>query len=166
MARLTRLEKLLFRLEAQHACLNWAFGEIAGAPGIVCELGLGHGRTYDFLRANLPGRDIYVFDREIDCFEDCVPPQDRMFLGEISNTLQQAIDRFAGTAALVHSDMGSYDPDRNAAMSALLGEKLPDLLAPGAILLSDLPLRVPSLAVLPVPAGAREGSYHLFRRQA
>ena len=28
----TRLERLLFRLEAQHRSLNWAFGEIEGRP--------------------------------------------------------------------------------------------------------------------------------------
>jgi hypothetical protein len=165
MKPLTRLEKLLFRLEAQHVCLSWAFGEIAASPGVVCELGLGHGRTYDFLRANLPGRDIYVFDREIDCFEDCVPPADMMFRGEIAQTLDVAAARLGGQAVLVHSDMGSYDADRSAAMTALLSRKLPELLAPGAILLSDLPLRVPSLTALPLPAGARDDSYHLFRKQ-
>ncbi|WP_245299248.1 class I SAM-dependent methyltransferase, partial [Sinorhizobium sp. GL28] len=45
----SRLEKLLFRLEAQHICLEWALREIAGRPGIVFEMGLGHGRTYDHL---------------------------------------------------------------------------------------------------------------------
>ena len=49
MDRLTRLEKLLFRLEAQHICLQWIFREIAGRPGVVFEMGLGHGRTYDHL---------------------------------------------------------------------------------------------------------------------
>ena len=41
--RFTRLDKLRLRLEAQNACLDWAFGEIAGRPGPVFELGLGHG---------------------------------------------------------------------------------------------------------------------------
>ena len=63
MQTLTRLEKLLFRLEAQRLCLEWAFGEIAGMPGIVFEMGLGHGRTYDHLRTHLPKREIYVLLR-------------------------------------------------------------------------------------------------------
>ncbi|NRP21676.1 hypothetical protein LPJGGPFB_04935 [Ensifer adhaerens] len=58
-----RPEKLLFRLEAQRICLEWAFREIAGRPGIVFEMGLGHGRTYDHLRIHLPEREIYVLDR-------------------------------------------------------------------------------------------------------
>jgi hypothetical protein len=81
VAYVTRLERLLYRLEAQHACLGWAFGEIRHRAGLVFELGLGHGRTYDHLRSNLPGREIYVFDREVDCFPDCTPPADRLLLG-------------------------------------------------------------------------------------
>ena len=50
-------------------------------------MGLGHGRTYDHLRTYLPEREIYVFDREVDCFDDCIPPDDRMLLGDIADTL-------------------------------------------------------------------------------
>ena len=56
MKRLTQLDKLFFRLEAQHICLEWVFREISGHPGIVFEMGLGHGRTYDHLRTYLPER--------------------------------------------------------------------------------------------------------------
>jgi len=80
--KLTRLDKLRLRLVAQDACLGWAFGDITGKPGVVFELGLGHGRTYDHIRTHLPDRDIYVFDREVDCYEDCIPPADKMILGE------------------------------------------------------------------------------------
>ena len=85
MTRLTRLDKLLFRLEAQHISLQWIFREIAGLPGVVFEMGLGHGRTYDHLRTHLPDREIYVLDREIDCFDDCIPPDDRLLLGDIAD---------------------------------------------------------------------------------
>jgi hypothetical protein len=161
--RLTRLEQLLFRLEAQHICLGWAFGEIKGRPGLVFEMGLGHGRTYDHLRSNLPGRDIYVFDREVDCFEDCVPPADRLMLGEISETLAAAAKRFGRQAVLVHSDMGHYTQAHNVAMSAKLSRSLPAVLAPGAIVLSDLPLQLEGAHRLPLPAGVRADRYFLFR---
>ena len=78
MSELSRLDKLFYRVEAQHACLSWAFEQIADPPGVVFEMGLGHGRTYDHLRINLPDRDIYVFDREIDCIPDCRPPDNRL----------------------------------------------------------------------------------------
>lgn len=163
MTRLTRLEKLLFRLEAQYLCLAWAFKEIADRPGVVFELGLGHGRTYDHMREHLPGRDIYVFDRELDCFEDCIPPDDRLFIGDIDDTLATAATRFAGQVVLAHSDMGSYTQAHNDAMSAMLSRRLPAVLAPAAIMLSDLPLDLPGARALPLPSGAREGRYFIYR---
>jgi len=163
MAQLTRLERLLYRLEAQYSCLTWAFREIENLPGLVFEMGLGHGRTYDHLRANLPDREIYVFDREVDCFPDCRPPDDRLFLGDIGDSLVAAGARFPQGAILVHADMGSYQDAHNAAMRALLGRLLPPVLAPKAIVLSDLPLDLSGARPLPSPAGAREGSYFLYR---
>ena len=161
--RFTRLDKLRLRLEAQNACLGWAFGEIAGRPGPVLELGLGHGRTYDHLRTHLPDRDIYVFDREIDCYEDCIPPADRTFLGDIGQTLKVAAARLPTRAVLVHSDMGSYTEAHNTAMSERLSRLLPAVLAPGGIVVSDLPLALAGVLALPLPAGAQEGRYFLYR---
>lgn len=163
MEKLTRLDKLLFRLEAQYACLSWAFGEIAGQPGIVFEMGLGHGRTYDHLRTHLPDRDIYVLDREIDCFDDCIPPDDRLILGDIDDTLVAAARRFKGQVMLAHADMGTYDERRNISMRAVLSRRLPAVLAPQALVLSDMPLEMEGVHPLALPAGAREGRYFLYR---
>ena len=60
---MTRLDSAIRRLEAQRACLDRAAALVRGVPGPVLELGLGNGRTYDHLRARLPGRDIFVFER-------------------------------------------------------------------------------------------------------
>jgi hypothetical protein len=166
MTRLTRLDKLLFRLEAQHICLEWAFREIEGRPGVIFEMGLGHGRTYDHMRVHLPGRDIYVLDREIDCFDDCIPPDDRLLLGDIAETLTAAVPRFGGKVVLAHADLGSYTEEHNTAMSAKLSRHLPPVLAPGAIVLSDLPLELPGAPPQPLPQGAREGRYFLYRNAA
>jgi S-adenosyl-L-methionine methyltransferase len=166
MDRLTRLEKLLFRLEAQHLCLEWAFREIADTPGIVFEMGLGHGRTYDHLRTHLPEREIYVLDREIDSFDDCVPPSDRLLLGDIEETLSAAADRFGRKVILAHADLGSYTEAHNLAVAAKLNRSLPGVLAPSAIVISDLPLDLKGTSQLPLPAGAREGRYFLYRNSA
>jgi hypothetical protein len=165
MNRLTRLDRLLFRLEAQHTCLEWAFREIAARAGIVFEMGLGHGRTYDHMRVHLPDRDIYVLDREIDCFDDCVPPDDHLLLGDIGDTLADAARRFAGQVVLAHADMGTYDKSRNIAMIETLNVRLPPVLAPGAIVISDLPLDIAGATSLPLPAGARKGSYFIYRNR-
>jgi S-adenosyl-L-methionine methyltransferase len=163
MREISRLESLLTRLQAQAACLDWAFREIAGKPGIVFELGLGHGRTHDHLRRHLPDREIHVFDREVDCYPDCEPDPDRMFLGELAETLPRAAARFAGKVAFVHSDVGSYDDARNAAMSALVSNELPPALAPDALIVSDLPLSIAGSRRLQLPSGVRAERYFIYR---
>src|SRR5262245_53254583 len=163
MGRFTRLEKLLFRLEAQRLCLEWAFKEIEHLPGIVFEMGLGHGRTYDHLRTFLPERDIYVLDREVDSFDDCVPPADRLLLGDIEETLVAAAERFGRTVILAHADLGSYTEAHNLAVAAKVSRSLAPVLAPSAIVISDLPLELADASQLALPDGAREGRYFLYR---
>ena len=55
--RMSRLDSFIRRLEAQRACLNRAAALISGIDGIVLELGLGNGRTYDHLRELFPDRE-------------------------------------------------------------------------------------------------------------
>ncbi|MEQ1950653.1 class I SAM-dependent methyltransferase [Mesorhizobium yinganensis] len=160
---LTRLDKLYYRLQAQHECLSWAFCAIAGKPGLVLELGLGHGRTYDHMRKHLPDREIYVFDRAIDCIADCRPPPERLIVGEIGRTLVALTDRFARRVMLAHADLGTYDRKRDKETASMLAACLSPLLAPGAIVVSDLPLNLEDASQLPMPDGAREGRYFVYR---
>jgi hypothetical protein len=160
---LSRLERLLFRLDAQHKSLAWAFREIDGLPGLVFELGLGHGRTYDHMRRHLPGRDIYVFDREIDCFADCRPDEAHLVLGQLAETLPAARKRFGGQAILVNSDVGTYDEACNVVVAEIVSRHLPPLLAPRAIILSDLPLTLAGMQAVPPQSGVRDDRYFIYR---
>jgi hypothetical protein len=160
---LTRLEKLLFRLEAQHACLSWVFGEIAGKPGIIFELGLGHGRTFHHLRHHLPEREIFVFERQVDSYPDCTPDADHIILGDIGETLPKAAQRFKGQVVLAHSDVGTFESSHNRAMARMVSELLPPALCPGAFVLSDLQLTLNGARALELPAGAKPGRYHLYQ---
>ena len=159
----SRLEKLYFRLEAQVACLAWAFRDIEARPGIVFELGLGHGRTFDHLRKNLQPREIYVFDRQVDSYPDCTPDADHIILGELSQTLPETASRFSGKVILAHSDVGSFSAEHNKTMSAIVSASLAPALADGAVILSDLPLALPHATRLPLPPGAREDRYFIYR---
>ncbi|MET0606639.1 MAG: class I SAM-dependent methyltransferase [Beijerinckiaceae bacterium] len=166
MRTLSRLEKTLFRLQAQHACLSWLFGEISGLSGVVVELGLGHGRTFDHLNRHLPDRDIYAFDRANDAYDDCQPDPRFLVLGEIEQTLPQLHDRIGGRIVLANSDIGSFDQERNRANAAMMSRVLPPMIAPGGFIMSDLPLTIPDFESLPLPAGAPEGRYFLYRQPA
>ncbi|QIB35957.1 class I SAM-dependent methyltransferase [Ancylobacter pratisalsi] len=165
MSKISRLEKTLFRLQAQHACLAYAFGEIAARPGPVVELGLGLGRTFSHLRHHLPEREIYVFDRANGAYADCQPDPALLFLGEVDETLPALHDRLAGKVVLANADLGSFDREQNRRVAAMCARVLPPVMAPGGIVMSDLPLEMAGFAPLPLPPGARDGSYHLYRRQ-
>ncbi|MCS0503447.1 class I SAM-dependent methyltransferase [Ancylobacter mangrovi] len=163
-SEISRLEKTLFRLQAQHACLAYAFDAIADRPGPVVELGLGLGRTFDHLRRHLPGREIYVFDRVNKAYEDCRPDPAHLFLGEIEETLPALGERLAGRVVLANSDLGSFDRELNRRVAAMSARLLPPVMAPGGIVMSDLPLELDGFEALPLPPGAREGRYYLYRR--
>jgi S-adenosyl-L-methionine methyltransferase len=162
---MSRLDSSIRRLEAQRACLNQAATLIAALPGNVLEFGLGNGRTYDHLRETLRGRDIYVFERKVAAHPDCIPPDDRLFLGDFLDTLPKAIAKLGQSTALANLDIGSGD---EAASQRLARTMLPfvlQLLAPRGILISDQPVDDPALEALPLPPGIKPGRYFLHRRR-
>jgi hypothetical protein len=161
---MSRLDSFIRRLEAQRACLNFAAELIRDLDGVVLELGLGNGRTYDHLRSLLPKRDIYVCERRVAAHPDCVPPPDKLILGDMRETLAEARARFDGRVALAHLDVGTGDAAANRALAAELTPLVLPLLRLGAVLASDPPLDHPELAPLPLPDGIACGRYHLYRR--
>jgi hypothetical protein len=161
--KLTRLDKAIRRLEAQRTCLDWAVKEIADIQGLVVELGLGNGRSFDHLRARLPDRDIFVFERNPAAHPASTPAADRLIIGNLEDTLPAARERFAGKVAFLHSDIGTGDDDRNFHFAAWLGPEVIPLLAAGAIVASDQ--RLPALEEWKTkpPEGVAEDRYYLYR---
>ena len=127
----------------------------------MLELGLGNGRTYDHLRERLPGRAIFVFEREVRAHPASTPPVERLFLGDLADTLPQAT--LPAPAVLVHSDIGTGDADANRALAGLVASHLPRLLAPGAIVLGDQAFANPGWTPLAEPPGVAVGRYFLYR---
>ncbi|MDJ0684206.1 MAG: class I SAM-dependent methyltransferase [Alphaproteobacteria bacterium] len=158
---MTRLDSAIRRLQAQRACLDYACRLIADRPGPVIELGLGNGRTYDHLRARLPGRDIYAFDRQIAAHPDCIPDEAHMFLGDFTTTLPEAARSLGPTAVLAHCDVGSGDADANAALADMLSRLLPGLLGPGAVMICDQDIRISGATDMSLPDGVSPGRYFL-----
>src|SRR5437764_629059 len=136
---MSRLDSFIRRLQAQRDCLNQAAELIGGIDGIVLELGLGNGRTYDHLRCLFPDRDIYVCERRVAAHPDCVPPPERLILGDMRETLAAARDRLGSRVALAHCDIGTGDAAANLALIAELTPRLAPLLCVGGILVSDPP---------------------------
>lgn len=159
---MSRLDSFIRRMQAQRDCLNAAAGLIADVPGVVFDLGLGNGRTFDHLREVLPGREIFVFDRVVNANPKSTPDADHMIVGEATETLAAAAERFAGKVALVHSDLGAGTA-ADAPLTAALIPLLAPLLAPGAVLVANNPFPGAPWAALPLPDGVPAERYFMYR---
>jgi hypothetical protein len=163
---MSRLDSFIRRLEAQRACLGDARDRSRDVPGVMLELGLGNGRTFDHLREICPDREIYVFDRQMAAHPDCVPAPDHMFLGDFADTLPQALAQLGtDAAALVHVDLGSGNDLASRALATQTAAKVAQLMAPGAILVSDQPMTDPDLVPLDPPIGIKPGRYFMAEKR-
>jgi hypothetical protein len=161
---MSRLDSFIRRLQAQRACLDQAALLVGDLAGVVIELGLGNGRTYDHLHSLFPDRDIYVCERRVAAHPDCVPPPDRLILGDMRQTLAEACGWLEGRVALAHFDVGTGDAAANLELAAELTPLIVPLLCAGGVLVSDPRIDCPDLAILPLPDGVAPGRYHLYRR--
>ncbi|HTR84677.1 MAG TPA: class I SAM-dependent methyltransferase [Reyranella sp.] len=160
---MSRLDSFIARMQAQRDCLNFLKPAIDALPGPIFEVGLGNGRTYDHLRLLFPGRDIYVFERKVAAHPDCIPPDDRLFLGDADRTIPQAAQQLGATAALIHTDLGTGDHAANRAMGEWLGPALDALAASGGYVLANQPLTVARWRLQPEPPHVPKDRYFLYR---
>ena len=159
----SRLDSAIRRLEAQRACLDHAAGLIAGLDGIVLELGLGNGRTFDHLRERLPGRTIYVVERQLAAHPDCIPASDCLILGDVRDELAAARPRFAGRVALAHVDLASGDEPSSDRLFAALPPLLAPLMRAGGVVVSQRQLFDPCWQSVGLPPGVPFGRYWMYR---
>ncbi len=160
---MSRLDSFIARMQAQRDCLNFLKPKVDALAGPIVEVGLGNGRTYDHLRILFPGRDIYVFERKVAAHPDCIPPADRLFLGDADRTIPAAAQQLGATAALIHTDLGTGDHAANTAMGRWLGPALDRLAASGGYVLANQPLEVARWQLLPEPPGVPKDRYFLYR---
>ncbi len=160
---MSRLDSFIRRLTAQRACLDAAAELVTGVPGVVLELGLGNGRTYDHLKEILGGREIFVFDRRVSANPASMPDEAHLILGDVTAQLPVAAQRFGRTAALVHSDIGTGVAARDAALAAELSPLLAALVAAGGCVVSDQQLSVASWRAVGLPDGVASGRYFMYQ---
>lgn len=162
---MSRLDSMIRRLTAHRAAIDWAAGAVATVEGDVLEVGLGNGRTYDHLHETLPGRRIWVIEREPSPHPDCWPPEELLLIGEA----EAGFARLAASGArlaLVNYDLGSGDKAHTLREAARFAPTLRDALTPGGVLLSVQPLPETS-GLAPVEAAmsaAFSERIHAFRR--
>ncbi len=164
-ARQSRLERMLARLATQKACLEFARAELHDSSGVIFELGLGKGRTYDHLRKLFPTHEIFAFDLSLHAPSDCIPDDQHLRLGELRDTLADpALARL--NVMLVHADVGSEDRACDARMVAGLAPCIDKLLDPGALVLSDRAMQIARWRPLPLPEAAGAWPYFIYRTES
>lgn len=154
---------MIARLCTQRACLRFAGAVVSVRPGSILEIGLGKGRTYDFLRAQFPQREIFAFDRILHCPEDVRPEPDHLILGDFLATLPAFTERMGRTAALAHADIGSGDPSRDAALAAEIAPLIDRLVQRHGLVLTDRAMSMPEWVSLPLPPGAGDWPYYIYK---
>ena len=163
MTTSNRLERMIDRLTAQRDLLARAIALVGDLPGPVLEFGLGKGRTYDFLRERLPGREIFAFDCDVHCPPDCVPDGAHLLLGEFRDTVPGALARIGAAAALAHFDIGTEDRAADARLVAWLGPAAAPLLRLGGAVVADREMRVAGWTPAPLDATLGDGRHYLYR---
>lgn len=162
---MSRLDSFIRRLEAQRLVLGWAAAAIAGREGLVLELGLGNGRTYDHLREILPEREIHAFEREAKANPRSLPPVDHLVLGDMAQTLPEFSARHGRSAVLIHVDATTGVPERDAVALAWLPGHVAALAADEALVISGSALEHEALAQMELPDGVPPGRYFAYRRR-
>lgn len=159
---MSRLDAFINRMSAQRDILNHIANEL-GLPshGDVLEVGLGNGRTYSHLREIFPDRRIVAFDRGMNAHRTIVPEEKDFVMGEIKETGNAF---FGSDAALVHADIGTGYPDRDAITLEWLPNMVAAMLQAGGFAVSGLPLQHTELQELPKLPTVEEGRYFVYQK--
>lgn len=160
---MSRLDLFIDRMVSQRACLDAAIAQTGGMKGPVFELGLGNGRTYHHLFERISGRDIYVFERALAAHPESTPPEDRVILGDVNQTLVQALERFGATASLIHADLGGHNREKNDAFARKISPLVEPLLAQGGLMVASDRMYFETLKELPLPEAAVEGRCFIYQ---
>lgn len=161
---MSRLDLFIDRMVSQRACLNHAAALTKDLKGPVFELGLGNGRTYHHMCDIIPKQDIYVFERAIASHPDSTPPEDRVLLGDVFETLPQALETFGATARLIHADLGGHNAEKNDIFARKVSPLIEPLLAKGGLMVSSDRMYFASLTEIELPKDAVPGRCFIYKR--
>ena len=120
----SRLDSFIRRVTAQRDCLNRVAEMIDGRTGLILELGLGNGRTYDHLRELFPTQEIFVFERKVAAHPECVPDAAHLIVGDIRKTLPATLTKLGPEVLFAHADLGSGNPEIDDALAEFVAAEV------------------------------------------
>lgn len=161
---MSRLDSFIRRMTAQRECLNLVAEHLSNTSGAILEFGLGNGRTYDHLRTLFDTNDIYVFDRQVNAHQDCIPDDAHMILGDVLETLKSAEKHIGRKAKLAHLDIGTGDKSASMSLAEQMSDDVDDLLLSGGYIASDQPINRENWIAQPLPEDVAPGRYHIYKK--
>lgn len=161
---MSRLDIFIDRMTSQRACIDFAAKQTADMAGPVFELGLGNGRTYHHLCEVITGRDIYVFERAVESNPASTPPEDRTILGDVFDTLPQALKRFGSTASFIHADLGGHNLQKNDEFARKVSPFIEPLLAAGGLMVASDRMYFAAMQEVELPVGAVQGRCFIYQK--
>lgn len=161
---MSRLDVFINRMVSQRACLDHAAELTRDMTGPVFELGLGNGRTYHHMCEIMPDREIFVFERAIASHPDSTPPEENVLLGDVFETLPQALERFGPNASLIHADLGGHNAEKNVVFAREVSPMIEPLLAAGGLMVSSDRMFFENLREIGLPADAVPGRCFIYQR--
>ncbi|MGB7242898.1 MAG: class I SAM-dependent methyltransferase [Sulfitobacter sp.] len=159
---MSRLDLFIDRMVSQRACLDHAAALTSAHVGPVFELGLGNGRTYHHMCEIIADRDIFVFERAIASHPDSTPPEARVLLGDVFETLPAALARFGPTASLIHADLGGHNAQKNVEFAKNVSPLIEPLLAKGGLMVSSDKMFFDRLTEIELPKNAVPGRCFIY----
>ncbi|WP_227271703.1 class I SAM-dependent methyltransferase [Roseobacter weihaiensis] len=161
---MSRLDLFIDRMMSQRACLNHAAALTADLTGPVFELGLGNGRTYHHMLEIMPDREIYVFERAVASHPDSTPAGNLTVLGDVFDTLPEALARFGATVRLIHADLGGHSAEKNDIFARRVSPLVEPLLATGGLMVSSDRMYFETLKEIDLPEDAVPGRCFIYQR--
>lgn len=156
---MSRLDSVIRRLSAQRDCLNAVMGQLPQGP--LLEIGLGNGRTYHHLRETAPEREVWVIDRAINAHPSSVPPESFYLEGDAERMIEALAAKIGPSIVMAHYDIGRGIGDLDVPLAESVARVLPQVLAPGALIVSNREL--PGFELMPTPDSVAEGRYFIQR---
>ncbi len=160
---MSRLDSAIRRLKSQKLCLEFAFSKLEEIPGVIFEIGLGNGRTYDHLRELFYERKIYVFEKNVKAHPDCIPPDDFLLIGDFKKTLIGIKERIIEPIILIHFDIGSGNIVESSERASSLSFLLKDLIDKKGLIIGDQPLDKKYFFEMPTPKSIEYRRYFIYK---
>ncbi len=161
---MSRLDSAIRRLQSQKLCIERASQLTVGMPGVILEIGLGNGRTYDHLKEIFPNREIYVFERKIAAHPSCIPPAKYLYKGDFHETLYLFKKNISEPITLVHFDIGSGNEKESIMRGETLSNILFNIITESTIVIGDQKLNSKKYKQLELPKKIERDRYFMYRK--